>query len=131
MRSAVVRTAAAGSAFGSVVRGKDEAVCFSDRRRLDRFAAGVAGLEKKAGNKLTINRFAKQDPLNRDNDLRNDWSDRVWEGKRVPKNPAKPNGPKKLEMERYLTGAGVYYVVKNVMQASPRFLSAKERRDQG
>ena len=73
--------------------------------RLDRFAAGVAGLEKKVGDKLTINRFAKRDPLNKDNDLRNDWSDRVWEGKRVPKNPAKPNGPKKLEMERHLTDA--------------------------
>lgn len=73
--------------------------------RLDRFAAGVADLEKKVGDKLTINRFAKRDPLNKDNDLRNDWSDRVWEGKRVPKNPAKPNGSKKLEMERHLTSA--------------------------
>lgn len=73
--------------------------------RLDRFATGVAGLEKKIGDKLTINRFAKHDPLNSANDLRNDWSDRVWEGKRVPKNPAKPNGSKKLEMERHLTDA--------------------------
>jgi hypothetical protein len=55
--------------------------------RLDRFAAGVADLEKKVGDKLTINRFAKRDPLNKDNDLRNDWSDRVWRAngfRRIP-----------------------------------------------
>lgn len=70
---------------------------------LDRNARRIYKLQKKASEALTSNTFEKKDPKDNRKDLKNDWSNRVWERKSVPKDPSKPDGPKKGTMERLMT----------------------------
>ena len=67
----------------------------------DRAAGAIGKLEEKLSREK--NKWERKDPSDSTKDLKNDWSDRVWERKRVPKDPSKPNGPTKGQMERLLT----------------------------
>ena len=69
----------------------------------DKGAGKLADLEKKLKNKYSSNLFKHKDHTDPTKDQKRDWSDRVWERNRVPKDPSKPNGPTKGQMQRLLT----------------------------
>ena len=71
--------------------------------RVDKFAGAVGALEKKFNEKFSKNKWEHKDPTDSTKDLKKDWSDRVWERNQVPKDPSKPNGPTKGQMQRLLT----------------------------
>ena len=66
----------------------------------DKGAGKLADLEKKL--KYSSNLFKHKDHTDPTKDQKRDWSDRVWERNRVPKDPSKPNGPTKGQMQRLL-----------------------------